>query len=121
MMFSSDSCGLEHIKLHHSEYVQVARQKNLSVPSVLRCFEPAQHRQFNVNNDSVKDLDMLPYLKHVENIADSESQPPPPPLLLTRLYRGTGAPLRDFIAALWECDAQGCLQTNLQTHLTARL
>ena len=34
--------------------------------------EPAQCREFNTNKDSVEDLDVFPYLQHVENITDSE-------------------------------------------------
>jgi hypothetical protein len=62
----------------------------------------------------VEDLDAFPYLEHVENIADSESQPPPPPLPLTERNLSAGAPLIDYIAEPWERDAQGCLETNLQ-------
>jgi hypothetical protein len=55
---------------------------------------------------------MFPYLEHVENIADSESQPPPPPLPLTETYPGVGTPLSDYISESWEHDAQGCLEMN---------
>jgi len=70
----------------------------------------------NSDKDSVEDLDAFPYLEHVENIAYSESQPTPPSLRWTETYLGTGAPLIDYIAELWERDAHSCLETNQQNN-----
>jgi hypothetical protein len=77
-----DSSRLKHVKVHHPEYLL----KNLTVRSVPRRVEPAQHRDFNAIEDSVKDLNTSPYLKHLEQIADSESQPPPPQLPRMETY-----------------------------------
>jgi hypothetical protein len=54
------------------------------------------------------------YIEHVENIADSESQPTLPALTRVETYPGAGTLLCDYIAEPWERDAQSCLDTNLQ-------
>jgi len=113
--FTSDSWRLIHIKLHHPEHLQVARQKNLTIRIAPRHVEPSQHREFNANKDSVEDLDAFPYLKHVENIAHSDSQPAPPPAWMD-IHPCASAPLIDCIAGPWERDAQGCYETNQQNN-----
>jgi len=114
MKFTSYNWRLEHIKLHHPEHLQVACQKNLTIRSVPQRVEPAQCREFNGNNVSVEDLDAVPYLEYIENIAASEAQPPAPPLPQTEVYAGAGAALINNIAERWERDTEGCLETNLQ-------
>jgi hypothetical protein len=62
------------IKFHHPEHPEAASRKNRTIRSAPRHVDPAQCREFNTNKDSVKDLDAIPYLNPVENIADSASQ-----------------------------------------------
>jgi len=95
--FTLDSWRCKHIKSHHPEHVQVACQRNLTIRSAPRLIEPAQCREFEADRDSVEDFDLFAYPRHVENIADSESQPPPPPLPRTVTYPGAGAPLSNYI------------------------
>jgi len=95
--FTSDSLRLQQIKLHHPEHLQVACQKNLTIGSSPRRVELTQHREFNATKHSVEDLDPFPYLKHVENVTDLESQSQPP-LPRTEIYPGTSAPPIDYIA-----------------------
>jgi len=96
-MFTSNNRRLKYIKLHCPEHRQVARQNNLTFRSTPWCAKPAQYHEFNSNKDSVEDLDEFPYLKHVEIIADWESQPPPHPLPYIDTFPSTGALLSDYI------------------------
>jgi len=112
--FTSDRWRPKHNKLHPPEHLQVACQKNLTIRSAPRHLEPAQHHEFNASKDSVEELDVFPCLKHLDNITDLEFQPPPPPSPPTEPYPSAGAQRSIYIAAPWEHDAQGCLETNLQ-------
>jgi len=73
---------LKYITIHHPEHLQVARQRNLTTPGAPQHIEPPQHGEFKAYQVSVEDLDMVPYLKHFENITESRSQQQP--LLLPR-------------------------------------
>jgi hypothetical protein len=114
--FTSDSWRLYNIKQHHSEHIQVAHKKNLTVRCAPRRIESAQHCALNANKDSVKHVNVFPYPEHFENIADTGPQPSPPPLPWTETYPGDGAPQSDYIAELWEPDTHGCLLTNVQNN-----
>jgi len=87
--------------------------RRLTIYRVPGHIEPVQCREFNAKKDSVEDLDTVPYLKQVENIADSESLPPQCRLLQTDIYPAPGDLAIDFVAEQREPDAQGCLETNL--------
>ena len=89
---------------------------NLAIRRAPQCKEAAQHYVFHTNIDSVEGLDAFPYIKHVENVADSESQPPTPPVALPDKHPSASAPLEDNIAEPWEPDAQGCLEKKLQSN-----
>jgi hypothetical protein len=106
---------LQRNKLHHSEHLDGALQKNLTVRSVPRPIEPAQLHELNANNDLVEDFDVFSYLEHRDHIADSESPPLSPPLPRTETILGTSAPLRDYNAEPLERDTQCFLGTNLQS------
>jgi len=114
--FTSVSWALKHIKLHNSEHLQVACLRNLTIPSSPRRIEPTKPCELILNNDSVKDLDGYPYLEHVENIANYQSQPLPPPLPMGETYPRASEPLSNYIANPWKRDAQGCHKTNLQNN-----
>jgi hypothetical protein len=114
--FTSDSWRLKHIKFHHSEHLQVALQKNLTIRSAPQSVERVPRREFNTNKDSVKDWDAFPYLENVEIIAYTWCQPSSPPMPRTESYPRADAPLHDYIAELRECDTHGCLETNLQNN-----
>jgi len=114
--FTSDSWRLKHIKLQHPAHRQVAHQKNMAIRSTQRRIQPAQCCEFNPNIDSVEDLNTFPYLEHLQNNAESKSQPPTAPLPQMETYPVAGAMLRDYIAEPWERDAQGCLETNRQNN-----
>jgi len=76
--------------------------------------EPSQHHEFNTIKDSVEDWDAFPCIAHVGNIADTETLPPPPPPPWMDTNPAACAPLSDYIAEAWGCDAEGCLETNVQ-------
>jgi len=58
--FTSDSGRLNNIKLDNPEQLQVARQKKMTVCSVLRRIVHAQCRGFNANNGAADHLHMFP-------------------------------------------------------------
>jgi hypothetical protein len=71
--FTSDSLRHTHIKLHHADHLQVA--KNVTVRKEPRHREPAQRCEINVNKDSVKDLDVFSYIGNSAKFAASDAQP----------------------------------------------
>jgi len=114
--FTSHSWRLKYIILHHLEHLQVAHQKNLIVCSAPQRFEPSQCCEFTTMWHSLEDLGALSYLEHLENIADSESQPSPPPLPWTESYPTAGALLSDYIAEPLDRHPQGFLEMILQNN-----
>jgi len=91
--FTSESWWLKHIKLNHLEQLQVASHQ--TVCSARWRVEPALSREFNTQYYLVQELDAFPYIAHIENIADSESEPPLTSLPQTETYAGAGAQLSD--------------------------
>jgi hypothetical protein len=77
---------------------------------------PAQRSEFNANKHSVEYLNAIPYLEHVEYLADLESQRSLPPLPRTETSPGAGAALSDCIFELWERNSHSYLETNLQSN-----
>jgi len=67
---TSNRWRLKHNKLHHPERLQVAPQQNLTIRSAPRRVEPTHGHEFNSYTDSVEDLDAIPYIEHVTNVAD---------------------------------------------------
>jgi protocatechuate 3,4-dioxygenase beta subunit len=110
----SDTCQLQHIKLHHPENLHVELQKNRTIRSDSQCVDPAQSWKFNTNQDCGADFDLVVYLAQVENIAEAVVQPPAPPLLQMKTHLGNCAPLSRYLADRWQCDTQGFLETNMQ-------
>jgi hypothetical protein len=115
-MFTSDSWRHNHIKLHHPEHLEVARQKTLPVHSAHQGVEPAQRREFNANKNSVDNLDAFPYLELHEHIPYSKYQLPPPSWSRTETCPGAGALLSAYIAGPLECNPLGYLEMNLQNN-----
>jgi len=97
--------------LPHSEPLQAALLNNLTSFSMPQHAEPAQHLDINSTNNLVRDLDVYPYLKRVESIADWQSQPLSAHPPQAESYPSIGAPLSEYCAEPWECDAHGCLLT----------
>ncbi|KAF8542578.1 hypothetical protein BDD12DRAFT_802789 [Trichophaea hybrida] len=112
----SDSWQLKHTKLLHAEHIQVAHQWNLTFQSLPQRGDTAQHREFNINNDSVEHLDPFPHLKHIEINTESESQQPWHLLLGTESCSGAGLLQSDNIDEPPDRDTQGFPKTNLQNH-----
>ena len=62
MKFTSYSWRRKHIKLHHSEHLQVAQQQSLTIASAPQRVEPTQRHKFNANKDSVETWTCFPTL-----------------------------------------------------------
>jgi len=62
------------MQLHHPEHLQVVCEKNMTAYRAPQRVEPALHREFNDNKDSVEALNTFPYLRRVENVVHLESE-----------------------------------------------
>jgi len=109
--FTSDPWWLKQIKLHYPAQLQGARKKNLTIYSAPQCVEPAPRREFNTDKESIKDVELFPYLEHVKTTADTAILPQPPTPRRREIFSGAGVALSDYMAEWWESDTLGCVET----------